>query len=148
MTNRFVLRTSLYVFGTLLLLVASTTALLRSSANESHPPVPRLKTKPQGDGGTTVPTLRIFVHPEDIYPDVITIAAGPIQLRAENETLGDVSLVIDQVKEGQLPQTIIQFGTTNKAKRVAQQVDLPAGEYVYYDPSRPDVRGKLIVTGN
>lgn len=147
MPKRIALRKPLLVVAAFLLLAATTAALLRSSANETRSPIAAVKPTSQGVTPAAAPTLRVFVHPEDIYPNVVTIAPGTIQLRAENETLGDVSLVLERVTAGQPPQVMTQVTTVNKAKRAAQQVTLAAGEYLYYDQSRPDIKGKLIVAG-
>jgi hypothetical protein len=148
MSKHSSLRKPALVLGAFILLFASTTALLRSSASEAPAPAPTSTAMPQGSGSDVVPTLRVFVHPEDIYPDVVTLAPGQIRLRAENETLGDVSLVVERINQGQSSQAIAQISTVNKAKRAEQPINLTTGQYVYYEQSRPDVRGKIIVTGN
>jgi hypothetical protein len=91
------------------------------------------------------PMIRIFVHNEDIYPDIIRARPGVLRIRAENETLSDVSLVIERSESGKPGQRFGNVKTTRQGKRAEQEVGLGVGEYVYYDEARPDVRGRLIV---
>jgi hypothetical protein len=95
-----------------------------------------------GDG--PVPLMRIFVHLEDVYPNQLRVKAGPMRLCAENETLGDVSLALDVLISG-VPQRVALVQTVNTGKRAEQQVYLSKGDYTYYDETRPDIRGQLIV---
>ncbi|HLG13449.1 MAG TPA: hypothetical protein VJH03_02845 [Blastocatellia bacterium] len=89
--------------------------------------------------------IRVFVHGDGIYPDVVRARPGEILLRAENETLGDISLVVERLDPGQVPVNVKQIKTVNRGKRAQEELALGVGEYVYYEASRPEIRGKLII---
>lgn len=90
-------------------------------------------------------TVRVFIHPEDIYCDVITVRPGKIRLVAENKTQSDVSLVLERVNPGQSPQTVAQVRTVDRGIRNMHELTVGAGEYVFYEESRPQQQGKIIV---
>jgi len=115
------------------------------SSNVAFPPMHPAALSPAGTGGALVPLMRIFVHQEDIYPNRLRVTAGAVRLRAENETLGNVSLALDVLIPGGSAQRVAVVQTVNTGKRADQQVSLSKGEYAYYDESRPDIRGQLIV---
>ena len=89
--------------------------------------------------------VRIFVHADDIYPDVVRLKPGKVLLLAENETQSDVSLVVEKVNPGQPAQRTAQVRTRQLDKRNRQEMTLGAGEYVFYEESNPRVKGKIIV---
>ena len=95
--------------------------------------------------GEFIQTIRVFIHPEDIYPGVVVVKPGKVYLEAENETQSDVSLIVERMNPGQARQGVAAVRTTNQAKRNHQEVTLGAGEYVYYEESRPQQQGKIIV---
>ena len=90
-------------------------------------------------------TIRVFVHPEDIYPGVAFVKPGKIGLVVENETQADVSLVVERVSPGQAPQSVTAVRTVNHGKRNRQDLTLGTGEYVFYEESRPQQRGRIVV---
>jgi len=90
-------------------------------------------------------TIRVFIHPEDIYPGVVVVKPGRVRLVAENQTQTDVSLIIERVIPGQSRQGVAAVRTANHAKRKHQDVALGEGEYVFYEESRPEQRGRIIV---
>ncbi len=118
----------------------SSSASVPTRAAETAGVLPSLEPALQGADHPGM--LRIFVHAEDIYPDVIRIRAGTLRLRAENETLGDVSLALQRVAPSAL---VAQVSTVNQGKRADQLVQVEKGEYIYYDVSRPSITGRLIV---
>ena len=89
--------------------------------------------------------IRVFVHGDDIYPDVAWAKAGKIAIRAENEMLKDVALVVERFIPGKAPLGVARVGTQSRGKRAEQELTLEAGEYAYYEESRPEIHGKLIV---
>jgi cupredoxin-like protein len=115
------------------------------SSNKPLPPMHPATLSPVRTGEGLVPLMRIFVHQEDIYPNRLRVTAGTVRLRAENETLGNVSLALDVLVPGGSSQRVAVVQTVNTGKRADQQVTLSKGEYAYYDESRPDIRGQLIV---
>ncbi len=143
MSKRALLLTLLLVaFAGLSALLARTNG---HSGTEALLPM-RLAAVSLGRGGEgPVPLMRIFVHQEDIYPNQLRVKAGTVRLCAENETLGNVSLALDALVPGGDPQRVALVQTINTGKRADQQVYLSKGEYAYYDESRPDIRGQLIV---
>jgi hypothetical protein len=96
-------------------------------------------------GNPNKPMIRVFVHNEDIYPDVIRTRPGTVRIRAENETLSDISLVIERITPGQSNQRLANIRTMHQAKRDEQESVLGVGEYFYYDEARPEIKGRLIV---
>lgn len=92
--------------------------------------------------------VRVWIHNEDLYPNVVRVRPGAIYLRAENETLGDVALAIESDRPGQAPVRLASLRTSRQEKRVSQEIQLGVGEYVFYEESRPELRGTLIVEAN
>ena len=89
--------------------------------------------------------VRIFVHPEDLYPDVVRVTAGKVLIVAENETQKDISLVLVRKNPGQPAQGVALVKTPNVDRRARRDLTLGAGEYVFYEESQPQLQGKLIV---
>ena len=114
------------------------------SGNGLMPPMQPSALSAGRSGEGPVPLMRIFVHQEDIYPNQLRVKGGPVRLCAENETLGNVSLALDVLING-VPQRVALVQTVNTGKRAEQQVYLSKGDYAYYDESRPEIRGQLIV---
>lgn len=137
-SRALVLSLTLLVFATATALTMSS----RASGNRGG-----AKARPQSaNGATYTPMLRIFVHGDALYPDFVQIKPDIVRLRAENETSGAVALVFERVRPGLQNQAIARVSTANQAKRADQPVELIEGEYEYYDETRPEIRGKLIVT--
>lgn len=90
-------------------------------------------------------TVRVFIHPEDIYPGSVVVRPGRINLVVENETLTDVSLVVELLNPGQSPQGIALVRTPARLKRSPRELTLGAGVYTFYEESRPYQQGKIIV---
>lgn len=90
------------------------------------------------------PTIRIWIHGDSIRPSLIRATPGVVVLRAENETRSDVSLVVEKVLLGEtLP--VARIITTNGGRRARGELVVEAGEYIYYDAARPQIKGSLIV---
>lgn len=89
--------------------------------------------------------VRVFVHPDDIYPSIVRVRPGNLLLRAENETQTDVSLILERVVPGQARQRVTRVSTSGRAKRTDNRLNLGVGEYVFFEESRPEVQGRLIV---
>lgn len=88
--------------------------------------------------------IRIWIHGDEVRPKTVHAWPGPALVMVENETPASVSLQIDRV----LPNRTQLLGTVNipgLTKRLRQEVTLGVGEYVFYEASRPTVRGRLIV---
>jgi len=90
-------------------------------------------------------TVRVWVHGDRVSPDLIYARPGRILLEAENQTLGDISLKFDRKVAGGNPQAQGVVRTDRRGKRASLEVTLGAGEYVFYDETRPGIKGKLIV---
>ena len=90
-------------------------------------------------------TIRVFIHPEDIYPGSVVVKPGKIDLVIENETQAEVSLVVERVNPGQSRQSVTALRTVNRLKRNRQELTLGAGVYAFYEESRPQQQGKIIV---
>jgi hypothetical protein len=91
-------------------------------------------------------TVRVWVHADDVRPRVIRAAPGAISLRAENETGGDVALVVEKVSAGGgAPEREARVVVTGEGRRARLELSLVAGEYVFYEESRPQFKGTLLV---
>jgi hypothetical protein len=118
------------------------------SATRSNPATP-------GSGKTKAPPtqtlierrqlVRIFVHGDDLYPDVVRVTAGKVLIVAENETQKDIFLVVERKTDGQPQQGIALVKTPHLDKRARRELTLEAGEYVFYEESQPQLQGRLIV---
>ena len=91
------------------------------------------------------PMIRVFIHPDDIYPSLIRARPGLLRFRAENETLTDVTLVLERIVSGHSTQEVARVSTVRQANRADQEVGLGVGQYVFYEASRPEIKGTLIV---
>jgi len=88
--------------------------------------------------------IRIWVHRDDVRPRVIHAWPGKAQINIENETQRDVSFQVERV----LPNRTQTIGTVNllaRLKRLHQEVTLVPGDYIFYEASRPDIRGRIVV---
>lgn len=92
------------------------------------------------------PNLRVWVHPDGVRPTRIRTLPGRVVLRVRNETVVDAVLVVDQVSSGQGLLPVVRVAMTGLDRRGLQsEVVLAAGEYVYYNESRPQFKGRLSV---
>ena len=64
----------------------------------------------------------MFVHGDDIYPDMAWAKAGKIVVRAENEMLKDVALVVERFIPGKAPLGVARVGTQSRGKRAEQEL--------------------------
>lgn len=90
-------------------------------------------------------SIRVWVHGDRVSPDLIYARPGKILLQAENETGGDISLKLDRQVAGRTPEEQGVVRTARRGKRSSLEMTLGAGEYVFYDETRPEIKGKLIV---
>jgi hypothetical protein len=90
-------------------------------------------------------TVRVWIHGDRVSPDLIYARPGRILLQAENQTGGDISLKFDRQAAGENPEAQGVVRTARQGKRASLEVTLGAGEYVFYDETRPGIKGKLIV---
>ncbi len=88
--------------------------------------------------------IRIWIHGDDVRPKVIHAAPGKALVTVENETAADVSIQIERVLLNRT-QLIDGVNLPGRSKRLQREVTLVPGEYVFYDASRPTIRGRLIV---
>lgn len=103
-------------------------------------------TAARGQSGPVYkPTLRVWVHVDSVRPALLQAAPGTVVVRAVNETESDVSLVVERVAEGPPAERVARVTVTPQDKDRRQEVVLTAGEYVYYEESRPDIQGRLVV---
>jgi len=90
-------------------------------------------------------SIRVWVHGDRVSPDLIYARPGKILLEAENQTAGDISLKLERRVAGGNNEAQGSARTANKGKRGGLELTLGAGEYVFYDETRPGIKGKLIV---
>ena len=88
-------------------------------------------------------TVRVFIHPDDIYPLVARVRPGKVIISAENNTQKDVAVVVEPALTPGQPIGLV--ASPVRDKRNQQEFTLGAGEYVFYEESRPKRQGKLIV---
>ena len=88
--------------------------------------------------------LRVFVWGTAIYPSTAHVKSGLVKLRLENQTAADVSIIVTDPRSG-TAQPLASLGTAGKAIRTEQVVQLPPGEYVFYEQNHTTVKGRLIV---
>jgi hypothetical protein len=137
----------LLFLSTALLISAAAGAFLLggiSAGSESHLETAGQAHEAQPDDAYSG-RVRIFVHGDDIYPDTLSLRPGRVLLAAENETQSDISLVVERVTSGQVKEAVAKIRTLRQGKRGQQELRLGAGHYIYYEESRPDVQGSLIV---
>jgi hypothetical protein len=89
--------------------------------------------------------LRVWVHGDDIYPDVVQVNHGTVLIQAENQVSADITLVVEQIVEGLAPQQITTISAAQHASCAKQTLTLSPGQYVFYEQSRPGVIGKMVV---
>jgi hypothetical protein len=90
-------------------------------------------------------TVRVFVHTDSVRPRLIHLRPGPVTLRAENETGADVALIVERVTAGQPSHQVARVIASHDDKRGHGELALGVGEYVFYEESRPQLKGTLIV---
>ena len=88
-------------------------------------------------------TVRIFIHPDDIYPAVVAVRPGKVIISAENNSQRDVALVVEPLHSP--GRALARVPAAAQDKRDRLEYTLGAGEYVFYEESRPQRQGKLIV---
>lgn len=88
--------------------------------------------------------IRIWIHGDDVRPNVIHASPGKALVTIENETAADVSMQLMRVLPNRT-QLIDGSSLPGRSKRLQREVMLVPGEYVFYDASRPTIRGRLIV---
>jgi hypothetical protein len=99
----------------------------------------------QGQPGDRAKLVRVFVHEFDLYPSVVRTTPGKVLLRAENEKRSDIALVVERLVPGQSSQRTARIHAARHIRRAHQELTLGVGEYVFFEESRPELRGMLIV---
>ncbi len=89
--------------------------------------------------------IRVWVFKDRLRPDLIYAGAGRAIIRVENETGEDVSLVVERLIPERAGTILKKVKTKDKRKRAHEELTLEAGEYIFYEESRPEVRGRLVV---
>jgi hypothetical protein len=87
---------------------------------------------------------RVWVYWDAVYPSAIKLKPGTVLLRMENEVGFDVNLVLTRLTGGGTGH-VTTLGAQGKTLRSIQVLELGAGLYEYYDESRPQLKGRLIV---
>lgn len=90
-------------------------------------------------------TVRVFLHADSVRPRLIHLSPGPVTFRAENETGADAALVVERVAAGQSSHRAARVVAEREKKRGHGELELGVGEYVFYEESRPQLRGTLVV---
>ncbi|GEM_PF-2527793 len=113
-------------------IVASTKANAEGTATEQRV-APEFKQR-----------ISIWVHRDDVRPKVIHAWPGKAQINVENQTQSDVSLQVERVLPNRT-QTIGAVNLSARLKRLRQEVTLVPGDYIFYEASRSDIRGRIVV---
>jgi hypothetical protein len=87
---------------------------------------------------------RVWVYWDAVYPSAIKLKPGTVLLRMENQVGFDVNLVLTKLTGGGTGH-VTTLGAQGKTLRSIQVLELGAGLYEYYDQSRPQIKGRLIV---
>ena len=139
-----------HLFGVAILctgVVGATLALSGSGwmSPKSNQPITSLHSISQAQPQGPRQFFQVWVHRNEIMPDLIYARPGRALLRAENETSSDIELLVERLNQNQAntPQASIQ--TVNKAKRASQEIILQPGEYVYFSAALPQLKGRLVV---
>ena len=88
-------------------------------------------------------TVRVFIHPDDIYPRVARVRPGKVIISAENNTQTNVTILVGPALSP--GQAVGRLTSPVQEKRSAGEFTLAPGEYVFYEQSRPRRQGRLIV---
>jgi hypothetical protein len=142
------------IFAVIYSLTFSMDAIARVRHAPSRPPQPitaPARFLPQAqDRSQPVykPRIRVWIQGNDIRPSVIHTRPGPLRLSVENASGADVSLVIEKVLPGRASLRAASMRTLSRTKRATQEIELGVGEYIFYEESRPDITGRLIVEAN
>jgi hypothetical protein len=131
--------------GTLARRAAARGEASAAAPSPSQPAAPPAGHAVQQPAAPARQLIRVWIHGDDIYPFVVHARPGPIFLRAENETQSDVTLVVEQVVPGQSNQELTRIRTVREGQRAGQELALGVGEYLFYEVSRPEIRGTLLV---
>lgn len=146
------LNRALVLICALLASAAATAVMIRAgSASASRIPDARSEVRAYPQGGPvtdSAPMIRVWVHPDDIYPDVVRARAGEALLMAENERTTDISLVVERVILGHSNQAVASISASNIAKRAGTVLNLSEGQYIFYEQTRPDLTGTIVVDPN
>lgn len=87
---------------------------------------------------------RVWVYGDAVYPSAIKLKPGTVLLRMENQVGFNVNLVLTKLTGGGTGP-VTTLGAQGKTLRSIQVLELGAGLYEYYDQSRPQIKGRLIV---
>ena len=93
-------------------------------------------------GASFAPAVHISVHGDAVRPMIIHTWPGKILLDVDNKARADVSLEIQPAGGGQPAATV---SVPLSLKRIRQLVNLPVGDYFFFDASRTKIRGELVV---
>src|SRR5437868_14397 len=151
--RRYIGKRSL-LLTTAAILLASTAALSKRVSGERKPvsAATTLSSLPAAEpvAGSVQATshefksmVRVFIHPDDIYPLAATARPGKVVISAENNAGKDIAIVIEPVLNP--GHSLGRVAAPIQDKRNKQEFTLAAGEYEFYEESHPKRRGKLIV---
>ena len=99
--------------------------------------------KAQGGAVEFRTTLRVFIHPDDIYPRLVRVRPGKVVISAENNTQKDIAIIIEPASTP--GHNLGRVAAAVRDKRNKHEYTLGAGEYVFYEETQPKRQGKLIV---
>ena len=131
---------SVLVLAALSLVSAGFKSRAASSKDTGLPNVTQIQSAPVFES-----RIRVWIHGDDIRPNVIHARPGWVQLTAQNETAIDASLVVERVLPGQPNSLVGRIPTLVGNKRATQELVLGVGQYVFYEELRPNIRGTLLV---
>lgn len=134
------------LFGLGLLLVTAVAVLCRRAIDASETRTVSQPARRQSSSEVSYKQyVRVWVHADDISSDVARVRPGRVILVAENLTHCDIDLVLEQVIAGQSGQVMAIVAASALEQRAYREMQLSAGEYIFYEQSNPGVKGKLFV---
>jgi hypothetical protein len=133
------------VLGVIILFITTTAVIMTGGRASSTDLAAIHSPEPQGEDGKPLRLVRVFIHEFDLYPNLIRIKPGRVLIRAENEKRAEIALVVQRVGPAQSLHHTARVTAARHLRRADQVIALGIGEYVFYEESRPTLKGTLIV---
>ena len=91
------------------------------------------------------PRVRLWIQRDDVRPKVIRIWPGTVFLVIENPTGINGTLVMERVVAGTTTLPTARLPISAGIIRSKKEFTLALGDYVFYEQSHPEIKGKLVV---
>jgi hypothetical protein len=117
----------------------SRSRLKHSSENGELPFHPAYQSAP-----AFKPRIRVWISANDIRPRIVHTRPGKIILEVDNQTLISPSLQVQRLLTGRT-EVLPKITAPAQTKRFDRELVLGVGTYEFFEASRPNIRGRLIV---